>query len=97
MPDQPQSGDAKKKSEGWNIRPFDKDLRIACQIQATKEDMYDYEWIEKTLRNALGLPPKPQVLNSTHEGVKTKVRSDPRENAQGGPREARRSKTQSKA
>jgi len=52
MPDTPES-DEKKKVEGWNIRPFDRDLRIACQIQARKEDMYDYEWVQKILREAL--------------------------------------------
>ena len=52
MPDTPES-DEKKKVEGWNIRPFDRDLRIACQIQARKEDMYDYEWVQKKLREAL--------------------------------------------
>jgi hypothetical protein len=54
MPDDPGTDD-KKKAEGWNIRPFDRDLRIACQIQARKEDMYDYEWVQKILRDALGL------------------------------------------
>ena len=53
MPDNPKTDD-KKKVEGWNIRPFDRDLRIACQIQARKEDMYDYEWVQKILREALG-------------------------------------------
>jgi hypothetical protein len=42
--------------DGWNLRPFDRDLRIACQIQARKEDMYDYEWVQKILREVLGLP-----------------------------------------
>jgi hypothetical protein len=57
MPDTPgtdDNKDDKKKVEGWNIRPFDRDLRIACQIQARKEDMYDYEWVQKILREALG-------------------------------------------
>jgi hypothetical protein len=53
MPDTSGTDD-KKKAEGWNIRPFDRDLRIACQIQARKEDMYDYEWVQKILREALG-------------------------------------------
>jgi hypothetical protein len=52
MPDNPET-DNKKRVEGWNIRPFDRDLRIACQIQARKEDMYDYEWVQKILREAL--------------------------------------------
>jgi hypothetical protein len=55
MPDTPRT-DEKKKVDGWNLRPFDRDLRIACQIQARKEDMYDYEWVQKILREALGLP-----------------------------------------
>jgi hypothetical protein len=54
MSDTPGTDD-KRKVDGWNIRPFDRDLRIACQIQARKEDMYDYEWVQKILRNALGL------------------------------------------
>jgi hypothetical protein len=56
MPDDPGT-DNKKKVEGWNIRPFDRDLRIACQIQARKEDMYDYEWVQKILRSAGDRPP----------------------------------------
>ena len=55
MPDNPET-DNKKRVEGWNIRPFDRDLRIACQIQARKEDMYDYEWVQKILREALEMP-----------------------------------------
>jgi hypothetical protein len=55
MPNNPGT-DHKKKVEGWNIRPFDRDLRIACQIQARKEDMFDYEWVQKILREALEMP-----------------------------------------
>ena len=55
MPDTPET-DEKKKVDGWNLRPFDRELRIACQIQARKEDMYDYEWVQKILREALGRP-----------------------------------------
>jgi hypothetical protein len=55
MPDNSATDD-KKKVDGWNIRPFDRDLRIACQIQARKEDMYDYEWVQKILREALEMP-----------------------------------------
>lgn len=55
MPDN-SGADHKKKVEGWNIRPFDRDLRIACQIQARKEDMFDYEWVQKILREALEMP-----------------------------------------
>jgi hypothetical protein len=78
MPDQTQSA-AKRKPEGWNIRPFDKDLRIACQTQATKEDMYDYEWVQKTLRSALGIPPGSRLSDSTHKSVEMEVGSDPQE------------------
>ncbi len=67
MPDEPKPETDKKKPEGWNIRPFDKDLRIACQTQAIKEDMYDYAWVQKELRKALGLPVNSDVLDSTHE------------------------------
>jgi hypothetical protein len=75
MADQPQSGaEKKKKPEGWNIRPFAKDLRIACQTQATKEDMYDYEWVQKVLRNALGLPSESPMVDSAHESGQGPVR-----------------------
>jgi hypothetical protein len=66
MPDNPETDD-KKKVEGWNIRPFDRDLRIACQIQARKEDMYDYEWVQKILREALGMPRRQLAGNKTHD------------------------------
>ena len=70
MPDNPETDDKaddKKKVEGWNIRPFDRDLRIACQIQARKEDMYDYEWVQKILREALGMPSQQLAGNKTHD------------------------------
>ncbi len=85
MPDQTQSA-TKRKPEGWNIRPFDKDLRIACQTQATKEDMYDYEWVQKTLLSALGIPPEPRLLNSTPKSAEMEVGSDSRD-FQGRPAE----------
>jgi len=66
MPDDPGT-DNKKKVEGWNIRPFDRDLRIACQIQARKEDMYDYEWVQKILREALETPRQHLAGNQAHD------------------------------
>jgi ribosomal protein L5 len=66
MPDD--SGtDNKKKVEGWNIRPFDRNLRIACQIQARKEDMYDYEWVQKILREALEIARQHLAGNKAHD------------------------------
>jgi hypothetical protein len=66
MPDNPGT-DHKKKVEGWNIRPFDRDLRIACQIQARKEDMYDYEWVQKILREALEMPRQHLAGSKPHD------------------------------
>ncbi len=66
MPDNPGTNN-KKKVEGWNIRPFDRDLRIACQIQARKEDMYDYEWVQKILREALEMPRQHLAGNKAHD------------------------------
>jgi hypothetical protein len=66
MPDDPGT-DNKKRVEGWNIRPFDRDLRIACQIQARKEDMYDYEWVQKILREALETPRQHLAGNQAHD------------------------------
>lgn len=88
--------ETKVKKEGWNIRPFDKDLRIACQTQATKEDMYDYEWVQKALREALGLPPQTPVIDSAHESGKGEIRHSSQQVDTSSTTEAIRSKTRQK-
>ncbi len=75
---------AKKKPEGWNIRPFPRDLRIACQSSAASEDIYDYEWVAKQLRNALSRPPEPPVLDSAHESGQGTIRRS----SEAAPKEA---------
>jgi hypothetical protein len=97
MPDQQQPGPEKKKPKGWNIRPFDKDLRIACQTQASKEDMYDYEWVQNVLRDALDLPPATTVLDSTHESGKEEIRRDPEQADSNRTGKTRRRKARPKA
>jgi len=89
--------ETKVKKEGWKIRPFDKDLRIACQTQASKEDMYDYEWVQKALREALGLPPETHVIDSAHEGGKGQIRRSSQQVDTSSTAEAVRNKTRQKA
>jgi hypothetical protein len=96
MANQSQS-ETKIKKEGWNIRPFDSDLRIACQTQAIKEDMYDYAWVQKTLRDALGLPPETHVIDSAHESGKGEVRRGSQQVDTSRTAEAIRNKTRQKA
>jgi hypothetical protein len=86
-----------KKREGWNIRPFPEELKIACQQKALAERKYDYEWVADKLRQALGISSEGSVLDSPHESGKEEVRRDSGQANKGRAAKALRSKAPEEA